>query len=84
MVDQPDDRFRQDFRMDKPDFTRIHDMICHHPVFTNESRIPQRPAALQLAITLFCFGHNGNGASFARTSDMCGILIGAIKVCEGE
>ena len=58
-----DDRFKQRFRVTKPQFAAILARIEHSPIFYNESRHPQRPARFQLAVALNRLGRCGNGAS---------------------
>lgn len=75
--------FRQAFRMDWEDFWTIHQMIADDMAFTNNSRNPQRPIALQLLATLMQFGMFGNGASVEKVSEYTGISVGALHGYEG-
>ena len=59
----PDDRFKQRFRVTKPQFGCILARIENHAIFRNQSRHPQRPARFQLAVALNRLGRCGNGAS---------------------
>ncbi|KAJ7659645.1 hypothetical protein DFH06DRAFT_1130417 [Mycena polygramma] len=48
--------------------------IEDHPVFSNNSRNPQTPTFIQLAITVYCFGHDGNAASVDSIVQWAGLI----------
>lgn len=74
------DLFRQDLRVAPDTFDKILERISDHPIFSNNSTIPQCPIEEQLAITLFCFGHYGNGASLERVRKWAGTSKGLVKL----
>ena len=51
-------RFRQNLRVSPSTFDSLLKMIEGHSVFTNNSYTVQIPVCKQLAITLFCLGHD--------------------------
>lgn len=56
--------FRRNLRVLPATFDALHSKIQDHPVFSSPGSLrPQLPVEHQLAITLYRFGHNGNGAS---------------------
>jgi hypothetical protein len=71
--------FKQKFRVSKETFNHILQKIHMHPVFHNNSRNPQRPVKLQLAVALNRLGRNGNGASKGDLSSY--FKIGEGTVC---
>jgi len=56
-------RFINMLRVSPHVFDFILTLIKDHPVFFNNSHVPQTPVDVQLAVTLYCMGHFGNGAS---------------------
>ncbi|KAJ7772088.1 hypothetical protein DFH07DRAFT_953371 [Mycena maculata] len=56
-------RFRRNLRVSLETFDELVLRIQNHAIFSNNSRHPQTPPYIQLAITLFRFGHDGNTAS---------------------
>ncbi|PLW42860.1 hypothetical protein PCASD_07225 [Puccinia coronata f. sp. avenae] len=52
--------FKQEFRMTQHSFYQLLDEIKSHPVFHNQSNIPQRPVKDQLMVTLKRMGTFGN------------------------
>ncbi|KAI9601004.1 hypothetical protein H4Q26_000799 [Puccinia striiformis f. sp. tritici PST-130] len=70
-----DVRFKQEFWMSQGSFHQLVSEIQAHPVFQNQSNIPQRPVQDQLMVTLKRMGTYGNGASvgmLARFPDIGG------------
>ncbi|KNZ58895.1 uncharacterized protein VP01_1838g3 [Puccinia sorghi] len=51
-------RFKQEFRMSQESFYTLLSLIEHHPIFSNNSNMPQQPL-----VTLRHMGMIGNGAS---------------------
>lgn len=47
-------------------------LIEEHPVFSNNSNVPQKPVKVQLAITLYRMGRYGNGASLEDIARIAG------------
>lgn len=72
------DHFRCDLRVTPATFDALHDRIAPDPIFYNNSNNEQMPIDHQLAITLFRFGHSGNGASVARVAAWAGYSAGAV------
>jgi len=54
-------------------------LIEEHPVFQNNSNIPQKPVEVQLATTLYRMGRYGNGARLEDVTQICGTSKGDIK-----
>ena len=54
-------------------------LIEEHPVFWNNSNIPQKPVEVQLETTLYCMGRYGNGASLEDVARICGSSEGDVK-----
>ncbi|KAJ6549916.1 hypothetical protein B0H19DRAFT_1264800 [Mycena capillaripes] len=48
------------------------------PIFTNNSYCSQAPVEVQLAITLFRFGHDGNAASVDSMAQWAGVSAGLV------
>ncbi|ETI39378.1 hypothetical protein L914_00399 [Phytophthora nicotianae] len=59
-------RFVQDFRVTRFQFAQIVELIQGHPVFFNNSNVPQTPAWCQLLVALYRFGCDGNGVSIGK------------------
>ncbi|KAF7293087.1 DDE Tnp4 domain-containing protein [Mycena indigotica] len=57
------------------------DKIEGHPIFTNNSNNGQTPVEIQLAVALYQFGHDGNGASLQAVSWWSGLGKGTIPRC---
>jgi hypothetical protein len=70
-------RFKQEFRMLQESFHQLLSLIEGHPVFHNQSNVPQRPVRNQLAVTLRRMGTFGNGSSV-------GILAQFFRISEGS
>ena len=59
-------------------FQVLLDLIQEHPILCNHSNNPQTPVQTQLAVTLYCMGHYGNGAykaSIERQEDLSLVLL---------
>jgi len=50
------------------------------PVFSNQSQNDQIPVQDQLAVALFRFGHDGNGASMQVVADWAGLGKGTVHL----
>jgi hypothetical protein len=61
-------------------FCSILDMIEDNPVFTNNSNNPQAPVEVQLAVTLYCLGRYGNGASVQDIARITGVSEGSVEL----
>lgn len=74
------DHFRDILRVNPTTFDKIVDKIKDDPVFFNNSNNAQLPVEEQLAITLYRFGHDGNGASQAELARWAGGGKGAVSL----
>jgi hypothetical protein len=72
------DLFRQELRVSPQTFDKILAKIKTDPVFTNNSQNAQLPVEHQLAIVLFCFGHDGNAASLQKVANWAGVGKGTV------
>ena len=68
LLDLDNIRFKQEFRMSKASFHQLLDEIKLHPIFQNQSNIPQRPVKDQLMVTLKRMGTFGNGSLIGMLS----------------
>ncbi|KJA19583.1 hypothetical protein HYPSUDRAFT_69146 [Hypholoma sublateritium FD-334 SS-4] len=59
-------------------FDKIITKIIDDPVFQNNSHSPQAPVEEQLAVTLYCFGHDGNAASLQNIANWAGLGKGTV------
>ncbi|KAF9009810.1 hypothetical protein BDZ89DRAFT_964627 [Hymenopellis radicata] len=75
-------RFVQMLRMTPESFDILLILIRDHPVFHNDSNNPQAPVQTQLAVTLYCLGRYGNGASVKDVARVAGISEGSEKETE--
>ncbi|KAJ7074853.1 hypothetical protein B0H15DRAFT_925623 [Mycena belliarum] len=71
-------RFRRNLRVSPETFDELVLRIEDHPIFSNSSTSPQTPAHIQLAITLFRFGHDGNAASVEAIAQWAGVSVGLV------
>ncbi|KAJ7093597.1 hypothetical protein C8R44DRAFT_646052 [Mycena epipterygia] len=71
-------RFRRNLRVSPETFDELVSRIEDHPIFSNNSRHPQTPPYIQLAITLFRFGHDGNAASVESIAQWAGVSVGLV------
>ncbi|POW18213.1 hypothetical protein PSHT_06054 [Puccinia striiformis] len=71
-----DGRFKQEFRMSQDYFHRLLAEIEDHPVFQNNSNVPQRPVREQLMVTLKRMGMYSNGS-------LVGMLARFFRISEG-
>lgn len=77
----PDDhhRFVNMLRISPSVFEVLLNLIEEHPVFSNNSNIPQKPVRIQLATTLYRMGRYGNGASIKDVARTTGGSEGDVK-----
>ncbi|KAF7320771.1 DDE Tnp4 domain-containing protein [Mycena chlorophos] len=73
--------FRTELRIWPQTFDRLVKRLELHPIFTNNSNSPQLPVDIQVAVTLYQFGHNGNGASLQAVSWWSGLGKGTVPRC---
>ncbi|KAI7956876.1 hypothetical protein MJO28_003971 [Puccinia striiformis f. sp. tritici] len=66
--------FKQEFWMLQGSFHQLVSEMQAHPVFQNQSNIPQRPVRDQLMVTLKRMGTYGNGASVGMLARFFRIL----------
>ena len=78
--DRPD-HFSNELRISPLTFDRLVEVIKDDPVFVSHSDIsPQAPVEEQLAVALYRFGHNGNGASLQAIANWAGIGKGTVEL----
>ena len=73
------DRFLQMMRISPTCFQVLLSLIENHPIFFNNSNIPQKPVHHQLATTLYRMGRYGNGASVIDVARFPGGSEGDVK-----
>ena len=74
-------RFRHNLRVSASTFDSLLEMIETHPVFFNDTYASQSPVNIQLAVVMFWFGHNGNGASVEAVAQWAGVSAGTVVNC---
>jgi len=72
-------RFINMLRVSPHLFNFILTLIKDHPVFFNNSHVPQMPVDVQLAITLYRMGRFGNGASLEDIAWTAGCSEGSVE-----
>ena len=60
------DYFRQELRISPHTFDCLIECLGNNPIFTNNSNNNQIPIDRQVAITLYRFGHHGNGVGLDK------------------
>ena len=60
-------------------FAVIHHLIKDHPVFCNNSNVPQSPVNFQLAVTLYRLGQFGNATSLIDLAHEAGCSTGSVE-----
>ncbi|KAJ3760791.1 hypothetical protein EV360DRAFT_80852 [Lentinula raphanica] len=60
-------------------FSALLELIENHPIFSNNSSNPQAPVEVQLAVTLYRMGRNGNGNSIMDIAQICRISEGSVE-----
>lgn len=73
------DRFLQMMRISPACFQVLLSLIENHPIFSNNSNVPQKPVHQQLATTLYRMGRYGNGASVMDVARFAGGSEGDVK-----
>jgi hypothetical protein len=72
-------RFRSNLRCDPSTFDFLHELICDHEVFQNNSPLAsQVPPIFQLAIYLYRMGHFGNAATPEKIGQWAGCSVGLV------
>jgi hypothetical protein len=62
-------------------FNMLVEKIAHDPVFSNNSETaPQMLVEDQLAVALYCFGHNGNASGLQSTANWAGVGKGTVHI----
>ncbi|KAE9402089.1 hypothetical protein BT96DRAFT_765550, partial [Gymnopus androsaceus JB14] len=74
-VHQPD-QFRENLHIDPKTFNSLVADLEMDPIFAGSR---QAPVEHQVAVTLYCFGHYGNGASLQQVANWSGYSKGWIK-----
>ncbi|KAG0700068.1 hypothetical protein DFH29DRAFT_1001438 [Suillus ampliporus] len=77
---QRPDKFRESLRVSPYTFDKICTKLSSDPVFTNNSQNEQIPLADQLAVALYRFRHDGNGASMQVVADWAGLGKGTVHL----
>jgi hypothetical protein len=77
---QQPDQFRQALRVSPATFDRMVERISDDPVFSNDSPNAQISVELQLSITLYRFGHDGNAVSQQMVVHWGGVGKGTIRL----
>jgi hypothetical protein len=80
-VENPRDhpRFLRLLRISPKCFYYLLSLIENHPVFSNNSNVPQAPIDTQLAVTLYRLGHYGNAASVEAVAERAGCSPGSVE-----
>jgi hypothetical protein len=73
------DRFLNMLRISPHSFHILLMLIEDHPIFCNNSNVPQTSVEIQLAVTLFRMGRFGNAASLEDIGRNCGISEGSVE-----
>jgi hypothetical protein len=74
------DQFRNYFRLTPQTFDLLVEVLSQNPVFYNNSSNEQTPIELQIAVTLYRLGHNGNAVSLTKTGIACGLGHGTVHL----
>lgn len=74
-------QFRRKVRVDPSTFDGLVEKIRGHPIFSNNSNVPQKPVSTQLAIFLYRIGHYGNAASPEAIGHWAGVSPGTVFNC---
>ncbi|KAH7903679.1 hypothetical protein BJ138DRAFT_967369, partial [Hygrophoropsis aurantiaca] len=77
---QRPDKFREILRVTPATFDKIIAKIENDSAFTNRSNNNQLPLDHQLAITLYRFGHDGNGANLQEIANWAGVGKGTVHL----
>ncbi|KIL55662.1 hypothetical protein M378DRAFT_62003, partial [Amanita muscaria Koide BX008] len=72
--------FSQMLRVSPHVFTVVIELIKDHPIFRNNSNVPQAPVDYQLAVTLYRLGRFGNAASLADVARESGCSEGSAEL----
>src|SRR5258708_13312976 len=70
--------FRLNLRISPGTFDALLSLIQDHPTFYNNLHQEQMPISYQLAISLFRFGHFGNGSSMEKVAQWAGCSAGSV------
>ncbi|KAJ3263211.1 hypothetical protein HDU77_011072 [Chytriomyces hyalinus] len=74
----PEQQFKEEFMLSKPQFMHLFSLIEHHPVFQSAGRKPQTDPFLQLLITLNRIGFQGNAAAYRKTGRFSTVSVGSL------
>lgn len=72
------DIFRSYMRVTPSCFNSLVEILCTHPVFSNNSHNVQMPVEDQVAIALYRFGHYRNAASYIKVALWAGVSWGTV------
>lgn len=70
--------FQRNLCVSPATFDKLVIRIEGHSIFQNNSNMKQFPVQVQLAVTLYRFGHNGNAASVSGVAQWASISEGAV------
>jgi hypothetical protein len=76
--DNHPDLFRKKLRVSPVVFDRLAELIQDHPIFHNNSNVPQHPIHTQLAVFLVRLGHYGNASSPEYVAQWAGVCVGTV------
>ena len=75
------DGFHTELQVSPHTFTCLIEVIVDDPEFVSHSELScQAPVQEQLAVTSYCFGHNGNAASLQSITNWAGIGKGTVEL----
>ncbi|KAF8966891.1 hypothetical protein BDZ97DRAFT_1657089 [Flammula alnicola] len=80
LKNQRSDHFRHQFRINPSTFDAIVATIKLDPIFANSSNNAQMPVEEQLAIALYRFGRDGNGAGLQEVANWGGVGKGTVTL----
>jgi hypothetical protein len=75
------DQYRHKVCVDPSMFDSLVEKIREHPIFHNNSNVPQAPISTQLTIFLYRTGHYGNAASPEAIGHWAGVSPGTVANC---
>lgn len=73
MNELDNNRYRQEMRMSRDAFLKLHELIKDHDIFVSDSRRPQTDVMIQMMVAFEQLGFYGNGASIGRIARSAGI-----------
>ncbi|KIJ09092.1 hypothetical protein PAXINDRAFT_43034, partial [Paxillus involutus ATCC 200175] len=77
---QRPDHFRSILRVTPSTFDQLVAKLSPDPVFHNQGSYEQQPVEIQLAVTLYRFGHYGNAAGHSSVACWAGLGHGTVSL----